>query len=130
MNEFKRIAVILVSGALLVSTLTACGSGSNSNPSASGGQSTAPAATATAETNPTYVQAAELFQKMNCISCHGVNLEGKAGPKTNLKQVGASRSQEEIAAKISNGGNGMPVFKSKLSEDEINLLAQWLSSKR
>jgi cytochrome c551 len=107
--------------------LAACGGGSANK------QSTSPSLSSpssTAESNEAYVKAEELFKKTNCISCHGVNLEGRVGPATNLQKIGGSKTKEQIANQISNGGGGMPVYKTKLSEDEINLLADWLSSKK
>lgn len=126
MMKMKAGSVVLLT-AVLISSLTACSGGSGAKPVEAGGASTPSPA---AETNEAYARASELFQKTNCISCHGVNLEGKAGPKTNLQKIGASRSPEQIAGKIENGGGGMPVYKSKLTQEEIHLLADWLSSKK
>ncbi|MBD0382356.1 cytochrome c [Paenibacillus sp. WST5] len=108
--------------------LAACGGGSSNGaamPPAS------PAATAAAgESNPAYVKAQELFTANKCISCHGVDLAGKAGAKTNLQKVGGKMSKEQIAEQINNGGGGMLAYKSKLSADEVGLLTDWLSSKK
>ncbi|MFD0696842.1 c-type cytochrome [Paenibacillus sp. GCM10027628] len=108
--------------------LAACGGGTGNGaakPSAS------PAATAAAqESNPAYVKAQELFTTNKCISCHGVDLEGRAGPKTNLQKAGTAFSKEQIANQIKNGGGGMPGYKSKLSDEEVGLLTDWLSSKK
>jgi cytochrome c551 len=111
----------------LVLALAACASGSGAAPKAPA----SPAATTAAqESNPAYVKAQELFTANKCISCHGVGLEGKAGPKTNLQKVGSMLSKEEIANQIKNGGGGMPVYKNKLSDEEVGLLTDWLSSKK
>lgn len=115
-------------GALLalpmVLALAACGGAPG------GGGSKPPAATAAAESNPAYVKAQELFTANKCISCHGVDLSGKAGAKTNLQKVGSKMTKEQIASQIKNGGGGMPVYSNKLSEEEIGLLSDWLSSKK
>ncbi|WP_279628319.1 c-type cytochrome [Paenibacillus ferrarius] len=125
----QRAARRLTIGALILApmmlALAACGG-------TSGGSATpkAPAATAASESNPAYVKAQELFTANKCISCHGVDLEGKVGVKTNLQKVGSKLSSEQIANQIKNGGGGMPVYKTKLSEEEIGLLTDWLSSKK
>jgi len=66
----------------------------------------------------------------NCISCHGTELQGKMGPDTNLQHVGKRLSKEQIAGQIRNGGDSMPAFESRLSDDEIEGLAAWLSGKK
>ncbi|WP_248929731.1 c-type cytochrome [Paenibacillus hamazuiensis] len=71
----------------------------------------------------------ELF-KQNCMSCHGTNLEGKVGPKTNLQHVAGKMSKEQIAKQISNGGGGMPSFGTKLKPEDVAALADWLSTKK
>ncbi|SFM03440.1 cytochrome c551 [Paenibacillus sp. 1_12] len=68
--------------------------------------------------------------KQSCLSCHGGGLEGRVGPKTNLQQVGARLSKEQIEKQITGGGNGMPAFGSKLKPEETQALAEWLSTKR
>jgi len=65
--------------------------------------------------------------KGNCIRCHATDLSGKMGDATNLQQVYTRLSQEEIAAKISGGGETMPAFSERLSEEEIDRLAVWLA---
>ncbi|NOV02867.1 c-type cytochrome [Paenibacillus sp. LMG 31457] len=119
----RKIGALLV--APMVLALAACSG-------ASGGEATpkAPAATAASESNPAFVKAQELFTANKCISCHGVDLSGKVGAKTNLQKVGSKMSKEQIANQIKNGGGGMPVYSNKLSEEEIGLLSDWLSSKK
>ncbi|MDB5054856.1 MAG: cytochrome c [Bacilli bacterium] len=84
-----------------------------------------PAATAAPLANNT--QAEALF-KQNCISCHGVDLEGKIGP--NLQKVGERLTPEKIINQINKGGSVMPPFSDILKDDEINALAAWLSAKK
>lgn len=119
----RRIGALLV--APMVLALAACGG-------ASSGEATpkAPAATAASESNPAFVKAHELFTVNKCISCHGVDLSGKVGAKTNLQKVGSKMTKEQIADQIANGGGGMPAYNSKLSKEEIGLLSDWLSSKK
>jgi menaquinol-cytochrome c reductase cytochrome b/c subunit len=64
-----------------------------------------------------------------CISCHGVELEGGAGPT--LRGVGDQLSKEELVATITNGkGVGMPAFKDQLSTEQIDQIATWLSKQK
>lgn len=70
--------------------------------------------------------AAEAVYKQSCISCHGGNLEGGAGPE--LSKVGATLSEAQIVKKIHNGGGIMPAFKGTLEEAEIANLAKWLAT--
>ncbi|MFC5450731.1 c-type cytochrome [Paenibacillus aestuarii] len=126
MKQMKRIGTALAIAPMLL-ILAACGGGGSGSGAAK--PTVTPAATA-AETNPAYVKAQEMFETNRCISCHGVNLEGRAGPKTNLQKVGSTFSKEQIANQIKNGGGGMPGYKSKLSDEEVSLLTDWLSSKK
>lgn len=73
---------------------------------------------------------AEAIYKQNCVSCHGTDLQGVMGGNTNLTQVGAKLSRDEIAQTINNGRNGMPAFQNRLSEEEVAALADWLSTKK
>ncbi|MEW9700970.1 cytochrome c [Paenibacillus sp. SI8] len=111
-------------GIALVLFLAACGGGSGSKASVT------PAATMAPESDPAYVKAQELYTTNKCISCHGVDLAGKVGPKTNLQKVGSTMSKEAIANQIKNGGGGMLPYKNKLSDEEVELLSDWLSSKK
>jgi cytochrome c551 len=70
-----------------------------------------------------------LFKK-NCVICHGNNLEGRAGPQTNLQKIGATWTKEQIVGQITNGGKAMPSFKSRLSESDINAIADWLVTRQ
>ncbi len=65
----------------------------------------------------------------NCLACHGTDLAGGGG-FPGLQQVGAQMSEEEIADRINNGGNGMPAFKGVLTDEEIATLTQWLAAKK
>jgi len=69
-------------------------------------------------------QEAVSIYRQHCISCHASDLGGRVGP--GLTDVGASMTPEQIAGKIAAGGRGMPAFSNRLTEEEINLLAEWL----
>jgi cytochrome c551 len=57
-------------------------------------------------------------------------LDGKGSPNKNLQKVGARLTKEQIAAKITNGGGGMPALGKALSAEEINAVAEWLAQKK
>jgi YVTN family beta-propeller protein len=67
-------------------------------------------------------EAGEKLYKKSCLSCHGENLEGKAGPS--LKVVGGKLSQKEILKIIKNGRGMMP--GGLVSDEEAKILANWL----
>lgn len=75
--------------------------------------------------------AMEIYSKAQCIACHGDNLKGNtAGGVPALLGLGDKLEKDAIAGIITNGQNGMPSFKDKLSTDEINKLADWLSKQK
>ncbi|WP_409342019.1 c-type cytochrome [Paenibacillus sp. MBLB4367] len=121
----KRKIAMLVSAAALTLALTACGGG---NKSASPSPSSAPAAGSASPAATTAAANAESIYKQNCVSCHGADLGGKMGP--NLQKVGGKLDKDKITAKIQNGGGGMPSYKSKLKDEEIQALGDWLSAKK
>lgn len=104
------LAMLLSAAAVL----TACGGGDTS--------SGTPHMDAPPETAAVY--------KANCVSCHGSDLQGRMGPGTNLQQVGARMSEQEIARQIVNGSKSMPSQKDRVSEEEIAALAAWLAQKK
>lgn len=108
---------------ILAAMLSACGNNNAVSPSP---------ATRNAPSGTTSVQAsnAEALYKANCIACHGTDLEGKMGGKTNLQHVGSDLSTDQIIAQIANGGGGMPAFSGRLTDDEIKTLADWLAAKK
>ncbi|MFJ7932847.1 cytochrome c551 [Sporosarcina sp. NPDC096371] len=69
----------------------------------------------------------EAVVKSSCIMCHGGNLEGQ-GNAPSLTDVGSRLSETEIHDVIVNGRGGMPPVK--LSDDETNAVAKWLSEKK
>lgn len=60
--------------------------------------------------------------------CHGVHLEGGLGPT--LEHVRSVHSKEHIRFIITNGRGTMPPFANHLDEGSIQILAEWLSSKK
>ena len=64
----------------------------------------------------------EGLYNLSCLSCHGENLEGSAGPPvTNMK---AKYSEEEMVKLLNDGSGMMP--GELLSEEEAKTVSQWL----
>ncbi|GIP32521.1 cytochrome c [Paenibacillus sp. J2TS4] len=76
----------------------------------------------------TIIAQAEMLYEGNCMACHGVELEGTAGPS--LLAIGEHRSTKQIAKQILQGSSRMPGFQSRLTEEEIQMLALWLASRK
>jgi mono/diheme cytochrome c family protein len=72
--------------------------------------------------------AAQTTFKQNCMSCHGTELQGGAGP--NLQKVGGKLTPEQIYKKIESGGGVMPSFKTQLKNEDVANLARWLGEKK
>jgi mono/diheme cytochrome c family protein len=63
----------------------------------------------------------------NCAVCHTLsdaNASGKVGP--NLDDL--KPDKQTVQQKVTAGGGGMPSFRGQLQEDEINAVAQYVSS--
>ena len=69
------------------------------------------------------VDAAALFAS-NCAGCHGGDRSGGRGPALLPERLTGDAAQ--YSTTITNGRGGMPSFSSKLSQDEINALAEWI----
>ena len=67
----------------------------------------------------------EGLYKFGCVSCHGENLEGLAGPPvTNMK---AKYSEEEMLKLLNDGVGMMP--GGLLTEEESKIVTKWLLEK-
>jgi mono/diheme cytochrome c family protein len=63
----------------------------------------------------------------NCAGCHTLgdaNARGQVGP--NLDEL--KPDEQTVQRKVTAGGGGMPSFRGQLQDDEINAVAQYLSS--
>ena len=76
----------------------------------------------------------ELFSK-NCVVCHQAKGEGgtvklEDGTKLKVPSLKAGRtirhSDKDYHSQIYKGGDGMPAYKEKLTEDEINNLIRFI----
>lgn len=74
------------------------------------------------------ITGADMLYKKSCLSCHAADLSGKVGPS--LQEIGSKLSKEEIVERITMGRGGMPSFKSRLSEQDIEALGSWLADKK
>lgn len=118
-----RMSLYALTAFLLLALLAGCGGGGGKQEPAGdgGGQS--------AGGDANYEQAMNIF-KSNCVSCHANDLSGNMGGNTNLQKVGGKLSKDEIVKVIAEGRGIMPAFSSSLSDDEIEQLADWLSTKK
>ncbi|WP_217914663.1 PQQ-binding-like beta-propeller repeat protein [Miltoncostaea marina] len=63
----------------------------------------------------------------NCSSCHGADGRGgNGGP--DLSKLPNARVPERVAAKVRNGGNGMPAFRDTLTPNQINDVAAYVAN--
>ncbi|KKI88582.1 hypothetical protein WQ54_30785 [Bacillus sp. SA1-12] len=65
----------------------------------------------------------EDIYKQSCVSCHGQNYEGAAGPA--LKGVGEKLSADEIKETIKNGRGIMPA--GLVPDEKLDEMAEWVS---
>ena len=69
----------------------------------------------------------EIFAAQGCGSCHTLSDAGSSGTVgPNLDD--AKPSADTVVTMVTNGGGVMPSFKDKLSEQEINDVAAYVSS--
>ena len=97
-----------------------------------------PATTTPATTEPTPVVVAigegdpregeRIFTEMACVVCHGENLEGDIGPALAGRTID-DLPHNRIMSQVMEGGNGMPAFKTQLSDDEIAHVVAFIRSK-
>jgi cytochrome c551 len=68
-------------------------------------------------------EAVDLYKQL-CITCHASDLSGRVGPS--LQTVGSQLTEEQLLAVIRDGSKGMPSYKSRLSQEELEVVVQWL----
>jgi len=110
---------------VLVLLLAACGGGddSASSSSASTQQSTS---TAGGGAQQASAEGKQVFTQ-NCGGCHTLadaGTNGQVGPVLDDLKPNKARVQRQVA----NGGSKMPSFKDKLSADQIDAVATYVSS--
>ncbi|MCM3748689.1 cytochrome c [Paenibacillus pasadenensis] len=113
----KKSKLMLIFPLLAAIALPACGTA---------GKDAAPGSSSASKLPDGPAETIALY-KASCLNCHGTDLKGRMGPNTNLTEVGSRMTAEEILQQISHGGELMPAFKDKLSNDDIQALTDWLS---
>lgn len=89
---------------------------------------TEPATTAATQTETEgagNVDGAAVFAEAGCGGCHvfgPANSTGTVGPPLDNVDL----SKDEIAQQVRNGGGGMPAFGDRLSDDEIDAVADYV----
>lgn len=132
MRFTHALPALLAAGAL---ALAGCGGGDDDNGSSGGSSSTPPAASqpATTDTAPARtettpaVDGAAIFASAGCASCHtlaAANAKGVTGP--NLDDL--APSTEQVKNQVTSGGGGMPAYGGDLSPEEIDAVAEYVSS--
>ncbi|MBN2982050.1 MULTISPECIES: c-type cytochrome [Cohnella] len=113
-RAFKKIAAVASAVGLAV-ILAACGKG---------GSTAAPSGSPVEGPEETLI-----LYRDNCVSCHGADLAGKMGDPSDLRNVGDRLTREQIREQIVQGGDLMPAFGGRLTDEEIDALAAWLANR-
>lgn len=122
-NPVIPYAIIAVVGILLVIVVSGVGIGQRTDIADEGNEAeTDEQASDEGETSD---DPEEIFEN-SCASCHGDDLSGGAGP--DLTEVGNRHSEDEIHDIAVNGTGSMP--PGMATEDEADVLAEWLSQKQ
>ena len=80
-------------------------------------------------TDPAVMQGATLFYQRGCEFCHSI--EGNGGRKgPDLSQVGSRMTEDQIEARITNGGPNMPAFAKSLPPEEVQTIVKFLKTRR
>jgi mono/diheme cytochrome c family protein len=75
------------------------------------------------------VRGARIFVDAGCVDCHtlaSAGAVGTRGPNLDRHFATHTHSFEFLVAQISNGGNGMPVYRNRLSNQQIRDVATFL----
>ena len=121
----------LVALALMLAVLGVAGCGGDDDDESEGAATATAADTAGAATGGEdtggAADGAAVFASAGCGNCHtlaAANASGNVGP--NLDEL--MPDTEAVAEQVENGGGGMPAFKDQLSPEEIQAVAEYVSS--
>jgi ubiquinol-cytochrome c reductase cytochrome b subunit len=82
-----------------------------------------------AEESPQVQEGAALFHQRGCQYCHEVEgIGGKRGP--DLTWVGDRLTRDQLVIRINNGGYNMPGYAPTLSSRDLNLIVDFLASRK
>jgi mono/diheme cytochrome c family protein len=84
-------------------------------------------ATETAAATEEDVDGEAVFASAGCGSCHRFEPAGSSGT-IGPPLDGIDLSKDEIATQVRNGGGGMPAFGDRLSDDEIDAVADFVEN--
>jgi mono/diheme cytochrome c family protein len=121
----------LIALALMLAVLGVAGCGGDDDDESEGAATATAADTAGSATGGEdtggAADGAAVFASAGCGNCHtlaAANASGNVGP--NLDEL--MPSTEQVAEQVKNGGGGMPAFEDQLSEEEIQAVAEYVSS--
>ena len=117
--------------ALMLAVLGVAGCGGDDDDESEGAATATAAATAGSATGGEdtggAADGAAVFASAGCGNCHtlaAANASGSVGP--NLDEL--MPSTEQVAEQVKSGGGGMPSFEDQLSPEEIQAVAEYVSS--
>lgn len=121
----------LIALALMLAVLGVAGCGGDDDDESEGAATATVADTAGSATGGEdtggAADGAAVFASAGCGNCHtlaAANASGNVGP--NLDEL--MPDTEQVAEQVKSGGGGMPAFEDQLSEDEIQAVAEYVSS--
>jgi mono/diheme cytochrome c family protein len=121
----------LIALALMLAVLGVAGCGGDDDDESEGAATATVADTAGSATGGEdtggAADGAAVFASAGCGNCHtlaAANASGAVGP--NLDEL--MPSTEQVAEQVKSGGGGMPAFEDQLSDDEIQAVAEYVSS--
>jgi cytochrome c551 len=128
------LKLVLIAAAVALFAL-ACNNASNIADNTSNARTMQNVNAATANTNAApadELAGARQIYGERCTKCHGANADGGRVEFDDIKLKvpglregrARSRTDQQLAKRISNGGDGMPAFKDKLKPEEIDALVR------
>ena len=123
MRAARTLTVMLLAVFALALALLASGCGGDDD-DASG--TTATGGVGATATGGGAADGAAVFASAGCGGCHTLEAAGSTGTTgPNLDDL--QPSQDQVAEQVRSGGGVMPSFEDRLSDDEIDAVAQYVS---